>query len=97
MRWHINENYEQEEMEIAECNAWTSNADKKQTKSARLQINLYYKNTHVYRLWYIFKNTLIIIKHADLWEAGGLTIIKHLGERTLKSHCNLLVMKSENY
>ena len=28
---------------------------------------------------------------------GGLTIIKHPGERSLKSYCNLLVVKSENY
>ena len=37
MRWHIDENYEQEHMKIAEWkDAWTSNTDKKQTKSARL-------------------------------------------------------------
>ena len=35
-------------------------------------------------LWYIFKNTLIII-------------IKHSGDRSLKSYCKLLVVNSGNY
>ena len=35
-------------------------------------------------LWYIFKNTLIII-------------IKHPGDKSLKSLCNLLVVNSGNY
>ena len=35
-------------------------------------------------LWYIFKNNLIII-------------IKHPGDRSLKSYCKLLVVNSENY
>ena len=51
----------------------------------------------MYWPWYIFKNTLIIIKHPDLWKMRDLTVIKYPGESSLKSYCNLLVVKSRNY
>ena len=38
-----------------------------------------------------------IKKILNWWEARRLTIIKHPGERSLESYCNLLVVNSGNY
>ena len=57
-------------------------------------------HSHILRenaLEYPLQDIFFFIKHPDLWEARGLTIIKYPGERSLKSCSKLLVVNSGNY